>query len=246
MEWSKIKNILIIALVLTNLLFIFLIISADSGEYKPDSPDLLNETVSVLENNGITISAEIPYEEKEMAVLTLTYDEDNGTFFYTGSQKIPELTEKTALKAADSFVENLELPSADGNEIRKGSCFPSEEDENMYVVTYGSYYDDYKLEDSYLICFVTQDGVVKMKKNHASAEAAGKSRQKIIPVTTALLKYMNQIKTADINAGAEITDISMVYKIEAPYDGNITSDTAFPTWKITASDGALSYIPAYN
>ncbi|MDO4481587.1 MAG: two-component system regulatory protein YycI [Bacillota bacterium] len=246
MEWSKIKNILIIALALTNLLFIFLIISADSKEPDTDSPVLLSETEAVLKNNGIEISAEIPSVEKEISVLTLTYDGDNGTFFYTGSVKLSPLTEEAAIKTADDFVENLGLPSPDGNEIRRGSCYLSEEIPDTYVVTYGSYYNNCRLEDSYLLCYVTEDGVVRMKKNHASAETSSKSRPKTVPAATALLKYMNQIKTADSNASAEITDITIVYKTDAPYGGNITSDTAFPTWKITSSDGAVSYIPAYN
>lgn len=85
-----------------------------------------------------------------------------------------------------------------------------------------------------------------MLKNHAIAEVSGNSKQKIIPAASALLKYMNQLKTEDPFCSKEITDISLVYMVNSPYDGNITSDTAFPTWKITASDGSITYISAYN
>lgn len=247
MEWSKIKNILIIALLLTNILLIALLILSSSEESRQDSQLVLEDTLAILDNNGISISAEIPSYDSELPVLTLTYDEDNGTFYYTGSEEGHiYLSEEEIQSAADSFTEGLDLPEVKDNSLHKVNSYPSTEEENTYVVSYGNYYESYRLEDSYLICFVTPEGITKMIKKHASAEASGKSRQDIIPPTTALLKFMNQIKAIDKNSTANITDIDMIYKIDSPYGENITSDTAFPTWKITTSDGSITYISAYK
>ena len=246
MEWSKIKNILIIALILTDILLISLLILSDKEESAEDSSISIEDALLVLSKNDITVSAQIPDTAPEMPVLTLTYDSDNGSFFYTSSEAALELTEETAMDLANSFISSLNLPEAENNSLKAVSVYPAEAPDTRYIVSFGSYYEDHKLEDSYILCYVSPEGVTEMLKNHASAEDSGNSKQKIVPAASALLKYMNQIKTADPKASKEVIDISLVYKVDSPYDGNITSDTAFPIWKITASDNSITYISAYN
>ncbi|MBE6020163.1 MAG: two-component system regulatory protein YycI [Firmicutes bacterium] len=246
MEWSKIKNILIVALILTDILLVSLLIFSDHGKNDTDSSVSVEDALVVLSKNDITVSSKIPDVDPEMPVLTLTYDSDNGSFFYTSSEAGITLTENTALDLAESFISGLALPEAEKNTLEAVNVYPSEDDSGRYVVSYGSYYEDYKLENSYILCYVSSEGVTEMLKNHAVAEISGNSKQKIMPAASALLKYMNQLKSADPDSAKEITDVSLVYMVDSPYDGNITSDTAFPTWKITASDNSITYISAYN
>lgn len=246
MEWSKIKNILIIALILTDIFLISLLIFSDRENRHGDNSISVEDALVVLSKNDITVSSKIPETDPEMPVLTLTYDQDNGSFFYTSSETALTLTENTALDLANSFISGLNLPQGENNSLQAVNVYPSEDGSGRYIVTFGSYYEDYKLEDSYILCYVSSDGVTEMLKNHATAEISGNSKQEIIPAASALLKYMNQLKSADPNSAKEIIDVSLVYMIDSPYDGNITSDTAFPTWKITASDNSITYISAYN
>ncbi len=245
MEWSRIKNILIVALILTNLLFIYMIIAPDTDNAVDDS-DLLADTLTIMTKNNITVSADIPRTDDAMPVITLTYDEENGTYYYTPSEKTQPLDETTAKNLADDFVDSLNLPSSRNSSIKMCSVYQSEENNSLYTVSYGNFYEDYKIEDCYLICTVSSNGVIGLTRNWASAEQAGKSRREIIPVSTALLKYMKLIQSDDPLAGAEITQIALVYKIDSEYSGRITSDTAFPSWKITDSENNVTYIPAYN
>lgn len=246
MEWAKIKNILIIALILTDILLVSLLIFSDFKNDPSDSSTSIEDALFVLSKNDIEVSAPIPETETELPVLTLTYDSDNGSFFYTSSDTVLDLTQETAMNMADSFISELNLPEAENNSLKSVNVYPAEAPDTRYVVSFGSYYKDYKLEDSYILCYVSPEGVTEMLKNHALAEVSGNSRQKILPAASALLKYMNQMKTADPNCSIEVTDIALVYMTDSPYDGNITSDTAFPTWKITASDSSITYISAYN
>lgn len=246
MEWSKIKNILIIALILTDILLISLLLFSDVKNLPKENSDALADSIAVLEKNNIIISAQIPEVPAEMSALTLTYDKDNGSFFYTASEPIAELTEDTALKTAENFISELELPKAENNHIKAVDTYPADDGSGRFVVTFGSYYNDNKLENSYILCFVSPEGVTEMLKNHATADATGNSGQEILSASSALLKYMNKEKTADPNCSKNITDISLVYMVDSPYDGNITSDTAFPAWKITDSDSNITYISAHD
>ncbi len=245
MEWSRIKNILIVALILTNLLLIYMIIAPDKDKSSDDS-ELLADTLAILKKNNITVSADIPLTDDAMPVITLTYDEENGTYSYTPSQKTQTFDEAAAQKLADDFVESLNLPSGRNSSIKMCNVYKSDEDNSLYMVSYGNFYEDYKIEDCYLICTVSSSGVIGLTRNWATAEQAGKSRRDIIPVSTALLKYMKLMQSEDSTAGTKITQIALVYKIDSEYSGKITSDTAFPSWKITDSDNNVTYIPAYN
>ncbi len=58
MEWSRVKNILIVLLVIVNL-FLFLVYLGTTVSDAKDNEELISHTVSVLEKNGITIDENI-------------------------------------------------------------------------------------------------------------------------------------------------------------------------------------------
>ena len=102
MEWSKIKNILIVALILINVLFLYMLThpSGPETEHTEDAA-LMEDTLAILEDNGITVRADTDFPEMQLPILTLHFDEDNGTFEYTPTRENLYLNEETALEEAD-------------------------------------------------------------------------------------------------------------------------------------------------
>ena len=147
---------------------------------------------------------------------------------------------------ADRFITALGGFGEAGKDIRVDSITLSEESPDRFIVTYGGYYENYRIKELYVACTVSSAGVLRMEKQWAKVEETGRNRRTLTPVTTALLHYMDQVLTEDPEAGKTITDISVAYTVNTPYDGAVASDTAFPAWRIAASDGTVLYIPAYQ
>lgn len=247
MEWSKIKNILIVALILINVLFLYML-NHPSGQENAsgDTSLLLEETLAVLQDNGITVRADTRFPELQLPILTLTFDGDNGIYEYAPQKKNLYLNEDSALEESNRFLTALGGFGELGRDIRVESIALSEDDPDCFVVTYDGYYEDYRIKELYVACTVSADGVLKMEKQWARAEDAGRSRRTLSPITTALLHYMDQTHSEEPGAKKTVTDISVAYTVNTPYDGTVTSDTAFPAWRIEASDGTCVYIPAYQ
>ena len=247
MEWSKIKNILIVALILIDLLFLYLLLqpSGTEGETGQDA-QILQDTLTVLQDNGITVRADTDFSEMQLPMLTLTFDEDNGTYNYVPRGERISLSQETALDAAGRFLAEMGGFGNFGTDIRVESVKMSGTDPQQYTVSYSGYYEDYRIRDLYVRCTVGPAGVVRMEKQWGEAAEANRNGRPLIPVTSALLRYMDKAAEEDPGEARTVTDISVAYTVDTPYDGTVTSDTAFPAWRIEASDGSVVYIPAYR
>ncbi len=247
MEWSKIKNILIVALLLINVLFLYMLAQPAGAETDHrDEGALLSDTLSVLEQNGITVRADTDFEELQLPVLTLKFDEDNGTYDYAPTGKTHYLTEETALEDADRFLAEKGNFGTPGKDIRVESVAVSETNPDRFIVSYGGYYEDYRIKELGITVTVSPSGILRMEKQWASVAEAGRNRRTIIPVTTALLHYMDRVLTEEPGARKIVTGISVAYTVNTPYGGTVATDTAFPAWRFDAADGTSVYIPAYQ
>lgn len=247
MEWSRIKNILIIGLALINIMFIGLILM--SHHSTETNPGLLQDTVAVLEKNDITFSEylTLPDPDDSMSVLTLTYNESNGTYSVPISGEINEadFNGEAAVKAADRIFSGLEIET-DSTHVMGFDSAVKSDGENSYVITYKTFYKKTEIEDSYVSIKISSDGSAAVTENLAQAAVSARSGLHAVPITSVLLQYMHEVKMEDPSSAKNITDITMVYKIDSPYEGHAATDTAFPVWKITASDGTSKFISAYS
>lgn len=241
MDWPKAKNVLIVALLATNLFLIWAIFS--SKEVVPVNTELIDQTVSILEKNGIHIYCEIPEKNKKTPVLSVLYDESNGVFTYQlEDQPLTEtLTEKTAAEIAEDFLISHSLYTE--NTVLFSS---TEDDEKNYRVSFKGIVDGIEIEDCYTICTVTKQGVSMMERNWLNPTEYGKHKKEIVPVTTVLMTFMTDRLNQENKSS--ITDISLVYKLNSPYgsEDNASSDTAFPMWRISCSDGTKTFYDAYE
>lgn len=248
MEWSKIKNILIIALLLTNILLLFMIIFDGGKRNNSQEPVPISEAISILEKNGITVSCPTDFHEVMLSALTLTFDADNGIEYYATDPAVSlTLDKKTAKKTADAFIDHAGTYDKIKNDLTFVSARPYSDPggATFYTVSYGGFFQGYRLTDCYLIVTVSPSGVTKIEKHWAKAEISSE-KTAILPLSEGLLSYMTGHGEYEPVKNREITDISLVYSVESPMEEKVSTDTAFPSWKITSSDGNTSFVTAYS
>ena len=242
MDWPKAKNILIIALIATNLFLLWSIFSSHQGDFQKE--DLRRETEALLLENGIALSCEIPQGYKKVAVLSVLYDDQTGSFDYTPPQnpQAPPLTEETARQTADAFLtrEGLMTQTTEFFGVR-----PSQQIPGQYLVSYKNIFDGIEIEGCFILCTVSPEGVVHMQRQWLTPLEYGKNKGSLIPATTALLSFLSEHPQ---NQPITITDISLVYKLDSPYQeiSEVSADTAFPMWRITCGSGEIFYQQAFE
>ena len=245
MDWPKAKNILILALLLTNIFLIWTLFSFTPFEAEEEDQFLIEETIHVLAQNQILMEAEIPIQKKQASVLSIIYDDHIGTFVYP-AVPLPEgvfLTTNEAEKIATDFLKDQNLfPS---------SCILMKSERNVtdltsFTITFGSFIDGIQIENCYAICTVSGEGVSKLERFWLNPDSYGKNEKTIIPATTALLKFM--ISKPNLKEPLTITEVSLVYRVESTYTdlSQTTSDTAFPYWRIKCSDESITFISAFE
>lgn len=77
MDWSKAKNILIIAFIITNILLIYVLV----GDVNIDEPtikdDFIEQVIELLKDKNITIATQIPKEIPYLNTITVAYEKSN-------------------------------------------------------------------------------------------------------------------------------------------------------------------------
>jgi len=274
MDWSKAKNVLIIAFIITNIYLIYYIEKDmfDEDALSARSEQKIKEVVQILEDKNIGVEAEVPMEVLELPVLDveyITYDKNTIKQLFTKDRQDGDegwelslqlnnkvlqykkkniysngtaLTEKKARYEAEKFLKNYGLMSSDVMYWNQKTL------DNRYQVLFKQRYKGRILEYSYMLCTVTESGVVAFERMWMKPLKFGVNKKEIIPAPKALLKFLDE------HVGSEdmvITDISLVYWLDLSHDGfsnweNIESGTAIPAWRIELNDGEASFIPAFE
>ncbi len=243
MDWTKAKNIIIAALLITDLIL------AGSMFYNnamaKSSEDLyLQNTISVLKDRNISIDAELPTKQSRMPVLTVEYDQMDALLIQKkiNEQKtLPkdQWNEAGVKKLTDNFLqscglmtENVKFDSIQGNN-------------GNYTLKYSDIIKGIPIEESYMNCSVKEGKVETIDRIWLKPLKLGKTKKQVIPIAQALIKFMS---INPENAEITIQKIELVYwldtvnlGLEAPI-----SDTAFPAWKITYNDGKIIHIQAFE
>ena len=240
MDWPKAKNILIVALLATNLFLLWSIFFSHRSDVA--DVDLKEQTAAVLQENGISLYCEIPTGPEKIAVLSVFYDDNTGIFEYDPPEgpSTPALSEETAQQAASEFLQEKGLMT---DTTLFSSVTVSSFAENAYDVRYENRIEDIEIEGSYMVCTVTSQGIIRMERHWLLPDQYGKNKGTLSSASAALLSFL-----ASLPEGTQksVTDISLVYKLDSPYSeiSETFADTAFPAWRITTSDGDTFYASA--
>ncbi|WP_129596314.1 two-component system regulatory protein YycI [Anaerophilus nitritogenes] len=271
MDWSKAKNILIIALVVTNL---FLIYNIEKDIFKESALSMvydknIEDVVEILKEKNIKIETEVPKTILELPVLNVeyeTYDEKEvGEKFHIKSKDtrsinivnhkilmyenldnrihIQNMDEQKAVHEANQFIKDYDFLDRDVV-YDKTVKTP-----DGYHVFFKQKYKGHFLEISYMHIVVNASGIKKFERVWLKPLQFDENKKEIIPATKALLKSMEQIKTS--NEQVKIKKIDLGYwfdpsRISLTNSDNIKSGTAIPAWRFTLKDGNIVFIPAYE
>lgn len=243
MDWTKAKNILIAALLVTNLLFLA---SMFYGNAKVNSENalFLENTIAVLHERNINIEGELRAKQISMPVLSVEYDNADPALIKAliASQKsLPgsSWSETAIREMAEAFLAKCGLMTEnvryDG--IQKNS--------GLYNIHYSDTINGIAIEDSYMNCSIKDGKVQAVSRLWLKPVDFGKTKKQVIPIALALIKFMT-----DHPGGEKVTiqKIELVYWLDAVNFGleSPVSDTAFPSWKISYNYGQVSHINAFE
>lgn len=243
MDWSKTKNILIIALIATN---IFLLVTYMAKTEKETTIAEMDVLTSILEERNVFCDAEMPIYEGKVPAITLSYSDE--------SEKIAEILREEDYvlvngamsgdvahkEMAIQFLNDCGLYS-EAIEFEK----VVRDEDGITIVRFKNLYKDMAISGSY-IDVTFKDGVIVNASNQfATVASKSKKKLEIISPEEALLVLMSEKPQEEV---LNIKDIKLVYWInDSSFESaGLISDTAFPAWEITYSDETVDYISAYR
>ena len=243
MDWSKTKNILIIALIATN---IFLLVTYMTKNDKETSIADMDVLVSVLEERNVYVDTEIPEYQDKLPAITLTYT-DKKQQIASGLSENSYVLDNGAHSGAVAHEEMAIQCLKDCGLYSEDIVFDKveKEDDGITIARFENIYKDMVIGGSYVDVIFKDGVVVDVSNQFVSVEAASKRKLEIISPEEALLVLMSE---KDQNEAIRVTDIELVFWInDSSFESaGLVSDTAFPAWEIVTRDGEVYYIEAYR
>lgn len=239
MDWTKAKNILIIALVITNIILIVTYTTKDEPHQGPDEDALID----YLNSKNIILETEIPKKQKKMAALTVEYDNLDESLLEETLQKQkpvrkPNLKNEDYVEIADTFLKkcNLMTETTTLDKVTR--------DDKIITVSYKNVYEDIPIDDSYIQCMIKGGKVIELKRYWLKPVHFEKMKKEPISAGSALMKFSGE------NTGEEIhvEEMQLVYWVDPnSFDTEaVIQDTVLPAWKIVYNDGKIAHIPAFK
>ncbi|MBB6214527.1 regulatory protein YycI of two-component signal transduction system YycFG [Anaerosolibacter carboniphilus] len=271
MDWSKAKNILIIAFIVTN---VFLVITIERNLFQePNLPLPIDKTVQgvihVMEEKDIHIKTDIPRTMTPMPVLEVEYetyeDEEIARLAYKEKDRdngpkgqFEVVNDKILIYAADgSSKVGVRIDSKKAQDRAEGflkyygfmkndvDYWRTDFDGESYNVVFKQRYKGTFLEDSYMNIQVTELGDIQyFERVWLRPINLGDSKNEIMPATKALLKAIEKLN--EIEGPKTIIDVGVGYRFDPPSMQNAKSGTAFPVWRIALEEGTMIFIDAYE
>ncbi len=271
MDWSKAKNILIIAFIVTN---VFLVITIERNLFQEQSIPLpidktMEGIIHVMQEKDIHIEIDIPRTMAPMSVLEVEYetyeddgisslaykgkDTDNGprgqfevengkVLVYTAEGSIKIGTRIDSEKVQERAEKFLTYYGFMKNDV---AHWHTDFDGETYQVVFKQKYKGTFLEDSYMKVQVTEHGDIRyFERVWLKPIKMGDSKNEIMPSTKALLKAMEKLNETE--GPKNIIDISVGYRFDPPNWQNARSGTAFPVWRIVLDEKKTIFVDAYE
>lgn len=240
MDWTKSKNLLIVALVVTNMVLLFAYHFKDDSFKSYDEDALIN----YLKNKNIVMETDIPEKETRMAVLAVEYDkidEKKIEKVISGQQSgsNSDLTKEELMALTDGFLEKCGAMTesvALDKVLQKGK---------ITTVRYKNVFEGIPIEESYMICTIEEGKVTKFDRYWLEPIKFADSKKEVIPASVAMMKFMRDNQEQD---KVHVKSIELVYWLDQSTfnTSSSISDTVLPTWKITYDQGKIKHIPAFK
>lgn len=241
MDWSKTKNILIIALIATNIFLLFTYLTKNETDNKIVDKEVL---FTVLEGKNIFVDTEIPDKYENMPAITIEYNNDKQDLIEKNLKRdiynISVDSKKEAYhKAANQFLKDCQL-------FNDNLVFDKVVTEGKStVVKYKNCYKKIAIGDSFIGVTFLDGKIQDVTRQLLTPTPQSKKKLKVTSPEEALLMFMSEKDSEEV---IHVEKMQLVFWVnDSGFNGEaLVSDTAFPAWEITYNGGKTKYIDAYK
>ncbi|MDR2295744.1 MAG: hypothetical protein LBD95_03005 [Clostridiales Family XIII bacterium] len=239
MDWTKAKNILIAALLVTNLLLLGAYVLREAQRSDAADDDTLHR---ILTEYKVFLETEIPERPAPMAVLYVRPETEDRALIEKvlaeweppsdTDRASPQDAAKAVLERCGLMTENTKLAT------------PLETEGGKTIIRYRNVFDGIPIEESHILCTVENGRVTELSRKWYTPLELHDAKGEIIGPMDALMQLLPE---KDKDTPLIIRDMELVYHVNPDRPGaeSLVGDTALPAWRITDSAGLVTYISAY-
>lgn len=257
MDWSKAKNILIVALLITNLVLGLAIYNNRNDSGGIDQAAVIQNTVLLLREHGIFVEDSVISERAErLPVLSVKYRSmDRELMTRLLSETEIRLSENDGQEEYRRAAESLLKALGIGSENCVYEEMTKEEGEALAILRFGTEYEGYSLDNAKVYVAFRNGRPEEISERWVEPISMGQNKKRVMPASTAMLTFMTLRETqlrenSDTELTAEeirVEDLCLVYWLEGyTNNGGVSEDTAVPYWCIRYNGGQRAYIAAYE
>lgn len=251
MDWSKAKNILIVALIITNLFLLFMYLEKNGEEQGIQGSKELSR---MLESNNIHLKTEIPKQPEKTRVLELIYGSlEEGQVaglladsqYSVGKGSLEDLKEKyieSASNLTKACFGNIDLAYTSVAPVKA-----SEEEGNLVEVRFIQECEGIAIAGNPIVVTYKDGRPVDITRRYISSWEKSKKGVEVMTPEEALLIFISQKGEGKI----DVEKMNLVYWVgdsdiigKGQQENSFVSDTAFPAWRISYNGGKVKIIEA--
>lgn len=235
MDWTKAKTILIIALIATNAFLIYSLLDRHS-----DRGEMTNEEVilQLMEQRNIELEVDIPRLHPSLRIIQGEYLSVDREEIAALAQRMPAATSDYE-GVAEDFLEYLGILD-DETVYEETELF--EDGDIDASVRFKNEVEGLQIAENYIEVYFKDGRITDMNYHWLDDVEVSPRKIETMSAAVALMSLVNQQPGAKMT----ITGIELVYWVpDTDMElGETVSDTAFPTWEITLSNGEKKYVGA--
>ncbi|MBE7024669.1 MAG: hypothetical protein E7408_01270 [Ruminococcaceae bacterium] len=257
MNWYRIKTVLIFLFAAINI-FLAVMLGIDAFSGSRAIRERVDGAVAILEQNGVTVSAKVPYKTPRMGTLTLENPKANpdefaarllgGTAARFGTVWRRDGKSVTFPQKGFIYTGTAEAVPADKKSVKamkkalEDMGFSMEYAEGTVedgIVRFVQKVNGLPLFQYSLTVYPAGDGTVaRMEGVWAEVVTAAKERGVIRDATSALLSFLQET-----DGNHTVTRVENGYAVFLAEEGYHTAD-AVPVWKVETEDGTVRFYDA--
>ncbi len=269
MDWSRVKTILIVALLATNLIIVTFIAFDDVAENQMSIEEQRVLIDKILSNAEVDnqIGGDVPSTEM-MPQLTITYqiydmpqlarrvlgDYSKENDFYQGAKYNMTTNDNTLYimnlndyKATMTDVKQAEVVATDFikryfGETTDFELLESKLTPNGVILKFGQKYEDYYIYGTTMRVVVQGDQIITFERKWMTVQVANKEQQ---PVKACCRALFSAIEKFTEKAPTTIEAVDLGYRLEKTLLGeNVQSGDALPYYRFKLADDQQLFVPA--
>ncbi len=259
MDWSKTKNIIIIALLCTNIFLIFIYIEKNQVFQQFED----NQTyIDALEKKNVEIACDVVRESEKMPTLKVLYDSQESEkiqSFIAENEDIQFFQKNGAVGDSEKLRESLQKA---GLQSKYMKLVKMAQNQGKIVLTYTNYYEDKPIGGSDIEFTFTEEGkLVGIEGRFIDNISENNTKINVSNPYLAIFEFISRRENGDVLiANNEKTDqpvgnpedeiiiknIKQGFIIKrGVFEEKVLSDTVFPAWEITDENYNRIYIESY-